>query len=94
MAKPKRNEVPRVARRELTAQRRMSVNIIIVLRRNKFMSKRLLLILIPFIVPLLIDYTHYAFLKYIKQDKYIQDVKYNIYWWHYYFTKKYEGEHK
>lgn len=37
------------------------------------------------------DIVTYLFLKYIKKDKAIFDVKYGLNWWHYYFTNKYRS---
>ena len=50
----------------------------------------ILSILFCLLVNLLIDYLHFCYLKYLKKDIFIQNVKFGFNWWHYYFTNKYK----
>lgn len=38
------------------------------------------------------DIFNYLFLRYIKKDVAIYNVKYGFNWWHYYFTNKYKED--
>lgn len=50
------------------------------------------ILLLTFVWVTFLDLSHFIFLKYIKKDKDIQHIDYNMNWWHHYFMRKYHGK--